>query len=197
MARTKVTATSTSTVSGKASGRGGRAARATTRKKISYAEQDEDEDEEMDDGEGEGEGEGDTTLVDEEEEEGDDEVPESTFDLAELVKVGAFSKSRSKKEKTETAKLEKQLEEMLQSANNEVESLTVDAQKKTDATIAPLHLDDARPVSRIEPKGYRSAFTEQHNLTKQLVDALDGYKEELDPANDEFFEAAKQARMSN
>ncbi|GAA5848661.1 hypothetical protein JCM8547_004587 [Rhodosporidiobolus lusitaniae] len=103
-----------------------------------------------------------------------------------------FAKSRTKKEKAESSKIEKQIKSTLESGKNEADSLIAAYQEKQNKLIDSLHLDDASPVTRIEPNGYRSAFTEQHNLTRQLVSILDKHAQELNPDEDEFFKVAKQ-----
>jgi hypothetical protein len=75
-------------------------------------------------------------------------------------------------------------------------SLPLTVFTRSNALIAALQLDNNRPLSRIEPKGYQGAFSEQLTLTRQLVSVVDGYKKQLDPANEEFFDAAKHARQS-
>ncbi|BGP13901.1 hypothetical protein JCM10213_002542 [Rhodosporidiobolus nylandii] len=190
MARPKSTSASASESArnGKAGGGGGggrtsnppRAAAA--KKRVSYAEQEGDED---DGWQGE---EGDTTLVDEED--GEDELV-SSFDIGDLVK--AFSKSRTKKEKTEAAKIEKQMDEILADGQKEVDSFVAVHKQKADTFIASLALDKTPSLTRLDPDNYRRAFAEQQQLTRQLAAAIDDEKQSLDPEQDPFFAAAKQA----
>ncbi|GAA6008945.1 hypothetical protein JCM10207_004036 [Rhodosporidiobolus poonsookiae] len=181
MARTKPPA------SASAKGQGARSSnppRTAASKRKNYFEQDAESDpiDEED---------GDTKLVNEEEEEDEEDGPSPSLELANLV--NAFTKSRVKKEEAERSKTEKQLAEKLQNGQAEVDSL-IEAESAKNATlIDDLHLHDVRPYSRIEPKGYRSAFSEQHTLTTQVVAGLNAQQALLEPENDEIFDAVKQS----
>ncbi|GAA6027063.1 hypothetical protein JCM8097_006081 [Rhodosporidiobolus ruineniae] len=191
MARTAATSASTSVAKPAASTSRTSNPRKAASKRISYFESGkEDEDEEMEDAGGEG----DTTLVGEEEEE-EDEEPSGTLELAQLVK--AFSKSRTKTEKAEAAKVAQQLKAVLEDGQKKVDEMVEKSREESAALLTSLNLDAPPSLGRLQPKNYQAAFAEQHALTQQLIKHVDEYKREVDPAEDAFFEAARQAPAAN
>ncbi|GAA5830411.1 hypothetical protein JCM11251_001336 [Rhodosporidiobolus azoricus] len=187
---------------------------AASKKRVSYFEQNDDEDEEME--------EGNTTLVNPEDDEEEDDFREetpaaSTFEMAQLLKVGFFpfplslfnpgnasemtffrvqkhiSDSRAKSAKNEAAKAEKLMKEQFDGGQKQVDSLVAKHFEESDARLAGLNLNDVRGFSRLDAKSYRSVFAEQEALKTQLVATIDDFQKEMYPDQEEWIEMAKQA----
>ncbi|GAA6027045.1 hypothetical protein JCM8097_006067 [Rhodosporidiobolus ruineniae] len=191
MARTAPASASTSVARPAASTSRSSNPRKAANKRVSYFESGkEDEDEEMEAAVGEG----DTTLVGEEDEE-EEEEPSGTLELAQLVK--AFSKSRTKTEKAEAAKVAQQLKAVLEDGQKTVDEMVEESEVESATLLTSPNLDSPPSVGRLHPKNYQAAFAEQHALTQQLVKHIEEYKREINPAEDAFFEAARQAHAAN
>ncbi|GAA5948518.1 hypothetical protein JCM21900_002737 [Sporobolomyces salmonicolor] len=155
-------------------------ARASISKHVAYAE--------VDDGFGNGSVE-ENGDFNEEDEESEEALGPSTLELAQLVK--SYTKSRTKNQIAETAKIEERMKELLEAGRTDVDAMVSAHLEKADVFVASLELEDTRYLGRIEPESYQRAFASQRSVSHMLVSDIDNLIEQNNPDELDFFKACR------
>ncbi|GAA5859240.1 hypothetical protein JCM1840_003814 [Sporobolomyces johnsonii] len=167
-----------------ASKKRGASARTSTSKHVTCAEDADDgfEDESVEE----------SGAFDEEDEDSEEASGPSTLELAQLVK--SYTKSRTKNQKAETAKIEKRMKELLEAGRTDVDAMVSAQLEKGDTFVANLELDDTRYLGRIEPESYKKAFASQRSFSHTLASDIDNLIEQSNPDQLDFFKASRLKR---